>query len=125
MKEVNQIKELIADILGGIGWMTYPQIIRYLESKGVPAKGDYQLEIQSLNVELWGSLSKPVVEAIIELLNEQEIDTPPAPLEMYLPEGFPLNRPMVRELPSKKLESPAIHLTVIRKINSSITPHTH
>lgn len=109
-----QVTTYITDLLEQVGWVTYPQLLRYLSTKSVDVKGEYNLEITEKNVLLWGNLSKVVVDSITDLMREERLMLIPAPLQVYQLERLSLQKPIIAELPKEKLKSPVVMLTVLQ-----------
>jgi hypothetical protein len=109
-----QVKTYIQDLLQQVGWVTYPQLLRYLSNKSVDVTGEFNLEVTERNVLLWGNLSKVVVDAITELMREQELLLIPAPPQTYQLDHFNTNQPIITVIPQEKLETPVIFLTVLQ-----------
>lgn len=118
-KNKNQVKELIVETIKKTKWLSYPQLVRLLRNEGVEVDGTYQLEMKEKNIVLWGGLSKVVVDAIVDLMQENVVVGLPAPIELYRMDGFSFDYPVVFKLPEDKLKAPAVFLTFLNYVPES------
>lgn len=108
-----QVISYISECLETMGWVTYPQLLRYLASKNVEVAGDFNLEVTEKNVLLWGNLSQVVVDSITELMREQKLLLIPASPQVYQLDQLVIHEPVITELPAEKLDKPSVFLTVL------------
>lgn len=120
----NQVKKLVLEQVKKSGWVTYPQLLRFLSEEGVNVNGSYQLEMKDKNIVLWGGLSETVVTALTDLMQDSKIVGMPAPVELYQIDGIPTAHPLTMVVPNDALPNPAIFLTFLRYVPqpTNVTP---
>lgn len=118
-KTKSQVKKHIEELISEVGWVTYPQLLRYLKRKGVEIEGNYNLEITEKNIFLWGKISKVVVDSIVELMVERTVEATPVPMDLYKVEGFSFSQPIILRIPEQRLETTAVYLTVLRFVTKT------
>ena len=107
-KNKNQIKKEIVALMSKTGWLSFPQLIRALRNAGVETEGENRIELKESGVFVWAGLSKPLSDALVDLLQNEEVVIMPAPLQLLQMDSFPHGVPMVFELQTTPQDNPPL-----------------
>lgn len=118
----NKVKTLILNHIKKVGWLSYPQLLRYLSAEGAEVNGGFELQIADKNIVLWGGLSEVVVQSLTELFSENKVVGMPAPIELYSIEGMSFAQPLVLNIPAERLETPSVFLTYLSYVAEVSAP---